>query len=1101
MLMTVISYAQEQPARHKNGVQLKYAPMYPTTTTTILTIDADGLIRTIDIDSVVIGGGADGNDFLTSATLNGTTLELNVQNQNQVTANLSALQDGTGTDDQIASEVPFSSYLTLTSANLQAVIEELKDEVDIIAGGGSDGNDFVTSGNLSGTDLTLTIPNQTNPVIDLSGLQDGTGTDDQTAAEVSYSNATSGLTASQVQAAIDEVEARVDANDAKVTNTDSQTLSFDGTNVSITGGNSVDVSSLSDGTGTDDQTATEVPFTPYSTIAATNVQAAIQEMLDEASGGGISSLLDDTSPQLGGDLDMNNFSISSDFILDATGTTNAAPRVFGIDGWASTEAARFTFGDVYNMIQSGNGEMMDITSYNPIRIFPARQTLDGGLPLANAGTETGTSLIIDNYVNTRIGVAIRSGTAQSADLLQFQNSSGTELSSFDNTGAFDGDVVFTPYSTISSTTVQGAIQEVLDEATSGGSTEYAGFLRPEDYGAAMDGVTDDRNALQRTIDSASSQKKPILIDGDLFFDSSGEADAIMINDNVTIIGTEGSTIKTNFDTYPAFIFPLSDSVTIKNITFLYDQNYTTVWGASDDNPTPIHDSLKTFYSTYKNLTFSSGNPRWGGPSAYRCYFYLRGASNITFEDCEFKAVGTNANTFIPHVFRMIEEYSANQTITTEADTDRTPPRNFTLKNIVFDGTIMGIQGLCRGFHIDGLTSYRYSDIQDTDGTDLGGNDGSNNYTFPPPHLMYINQSDNLTNPDSLYIKNVVDFGEYIGNSGVRPTISGYMNSLKLTDSVSNVMVDGYSSYRRDGLADFEDLTHAVLKNMYSESYNSDLFSSISTFPSVRFLGDMNDVRFENITVKDLSSDCTIYPWEEGHGNNVYMDNVHIYVKEYSGTEYGVFGIDGENNTIVNSSLNIENHSSTQTLRGVAYVSHNRGTLKNNYYDVIVNGWRDVSSDPGGYTVRMSLLTDTDNPNSNFIRVTDTSNDMVLTHEDGFSTTKWKRKEVLTLGSGSNDQFSNINIPSNYYIKKVVVLPITATAAGTITLGTSTGTSNDLMTSITNTAGQISIGYLDETNDTGSQRDVYLHTSTDFSSTGEYKVILFLERIENLNYSE
>ncbi len=38
------------------------------------------------------------------------------------------------------------------------------------------------------------------------------------------------------------------------TDTDDQTLSFDGTNLSITDGNSVDISTLQDGTGTDDQT-------------------------------------------------------------------------------------------------------------------------------------------------------------------------------------------------------------------------------------------------------------------------------------------------------------------------------------------------------------------------------------------------------------------------------------------------------------------------------------------------------------------------------------------------------------------------------------------------------------------------------------------------------------------------------------------------------------------------------------------------------------------------------------------------------------------------------------------------------------------------------
>ena len=43
----------------------------------------------------------------------------------------------------------------------------------------------------------------------------------------------------------------------------------------------VDLSELQDGIGTDDQTATEVTFTQYGTISATNVQAAIEELADE----------------------------------------------------------------------------------------------------------------------------------------------------------------------------------------------------------------------------------------------------------------------------------------------------------------------------------------------------------------------------------------------------------------------------------------------------------------------------------------------------------------------------------------------------------------------------------------------------------------------------------------------------------------------------------------------------------------------------------------------------------------------------------------------------------------------------------------------------
>ncbi|MCB2217983.1 MAG: hypothetical protein KQH59_18125 [Desulfobulbaceae bacterium] len=70
---------------------------------------------------------------------------------------------------------------------------------------------------LDGTTLQVSLERdgEATQTVDLSGLQDGTGTDDQTMAEVSYSNTTSGLTATTGQAALDEIEGRVDTNDAK----------------------------------------------------------------------------------------------------------------------------------------------------------------------------------------------------------------------------------------------------------------------------------------------------------------------------------------------------------------------------------------------------------------------------------------------------------------------------------------------------------------------------------------------------------------------------------------------------------------------------------------------------------------------------------------------------------------------------------------------------------------------------------------------------------------------------------------------------------------------------------------------------------------------
>lgn len=212
-----------------------------------------------------------------SQTLSFTSPNLSISGGNSV--NLSALQDGTGTDDQNAAEVALTSAVN-GETTVQASLEDHESRIDALAGGGADG--VITDITLVGTTLQIDgtggaetvdvdlsslqdgtgTDNQTlsfdgtnlsiesGNSVNLSGLSDGTGTDDQTATEVSYSNTTSGLTASQVQAAIDEIEARVDLNDVKVTNTDAQTLSLTGTTLSISGGNNQDLSSLQDGGAT-----------------------------------------------------------------------------------------------------------------------------------------------------------------------------------------------------------------------------------------------------------------------------------------------------------------------------------------------------------------------------------------------------------------------------------------------------------------------------------------------------------------------------------------------------------------------------------------------------------------------------------------------------------------------------------------------------------------------------------------------------------------------------------------------------------------------------------------------------------------------------------
>ena len=145
-------------------------------------------------------------------------------------------------------------------------------------------------------------------------LSSGDGS--QSATEVPYDNAVSGLTATNAQEAIDELagSGAVDA-DADPTN-EFQTLSFDaitnelsltdgnsitiptggtdgdadatneiqnltlaGTNLEISGGTGVDLAALIPPGGTDDQNASEVPFdNSTSTLTATDTQSALVEL-------------------------------------------------------------------------------------------------------------------------------------------------------------------------------------------------------------------------------------------------------------------------------------------------------------------------------------------------------------------------------------------------------------------------------------------------------------------------------------------------------------------------------------------------------------------------------------------------------------------------------------------------------------------------------------------------------------------------------------------------------------------------------------------------------------------------------------------------------
>ena len=260
----------------------------------------------VDLSALAGGGGTD-DQLITDFSLNGATNELSItiEDGNTQLVDLSSLATG-GTDDQIAAEVPYDPTTSgLTATDTQAAIDEIAtagstdDQIaaevpydpttsgltatdtqsaidEIAAAGGGNPTDelnttfAVNAGILEITDAggTLGVP--------LTSID----TDDQDASQVSYDNTTSGLTATDTQAAIDEIAAAGGGNPTDELNT---TFAVNAGILEITdaGGTlGVPLTSID----TDDQDASQVSYdNSTSGLTATDTQAAIDEIF--AAGG------------------------------------------------------------------------------------------------------------------------------------------------------------------------------------------------------------------------------------------------------------------------------------------------------------------------------------------------------------------------------------------------------------------------------------------------------------------------------------------------------------------------------------------------------------------------------------------------------------------------------------------------------------------------------------------------------------------------------------------------------------------------------------------------------------------------------------------------
>lgn len=215
-------------------------------------------------------------------------------------------------DDQNASEVPVTPIGNLTSTDVQAALAELQGDIDTINAAGYltdiTGESFVdlndTPANYAGASNYLVSVNSTPNALEFiakSSINLSDFNDDLT--YIGAANLSLGTHNANTLGVL--IDAGTDIT------LPAATTSLSGL---LTGSDKTKLDGI-EANAKDDQVASQVPVTPTGNLVATDVQAALNELQGDIDGinalGYLQNVVEDTTPQLGGDLDAQSNAITN----------------------------------------------------------------------------------------------------------------------------------------------------------------------------------------------------------------------------------------------------------------------------------------------------------------------------------------------------------------------------------------------------------------------------------------------------------------------------------------------------------------------------------------------------------------------------------------------------------------------------------------------------------------------------------------------------------------------------------------------------------------------------------------------------------------------
>lgn len=397
-------------------------------------------------------------------------------------------------------------------------------------------------------------------------------------------------------------------------------------------------------------------------------------------------------------------------------------------------------------------------------------------------------------------------------------------------------------------------------------------------GGAIDGTAGVANAFRAAHNNAFT----LIVDCPILLNiNSDVAKPIFIDNGTSIQFTAGGKFIINNVFVPAFVLANTTGVTLNNWNISYTGSIPVnpvtggvylngVWYPEPGNYPSIYifnnTTMRSWLATNRGITFSASDPgSYSDPLASAInvsalFYFIGSTSNINITNMKISVpASATANAYIPVAFNFYLGYNSNTSAVDPGPagdwagvkSSLSVPNDLHFSHITLDGYYTGFQGTVRNSTFDHIVAYRYGDLQDSSGANVGGI----GKWSPPPHLFYLTTVNGIPTldpdlgPANIHITNILDEGIRTGIA--RDTladnpnnITGYINSLKIGGT--NVFVTNYTSLRPDGLLDVLDcngLTLTNLRGIYSSDFLNDLWSGVR-FPGI--------TSYTNLTIHGLS---------------------------------------------------------------------------------------------------------------------------------------------------------------------------------------------------------------------------------------------------------